>query len=148
MIYAWVTRPQTSSAAKLPLLAKTEVWLIFWLGVLFLLAVSMMLKALNSRKAEEGKEPEKTLVSRSIVITSVTLLAYFWALPKIGFCIPSFVLLMVLMTLLSWGMDKITRDTWVKYLMLELFVSVATVAATYALFTLVLNQMLPRGLWI
>jgi hypothetical protein len=148
IIYAWVTRPQTSSAKDLPLLAKTEVWLIFWLGVMLVLSIALMVKGYKRRKTEEGQKATRSIFSKMIFLTIAVLILYFIALPRLGFMISTFLMLMVLTNLITWGMGGLSRAKWKKPLLISLIVSVVTVIAIYLLFSLVLNQALPRGLWI
>ncbi|SBW08560.1 membrane hypothetical protein [uncultured delta proteobacterium] len=147
IVYAWVTRPTSSAARKTTFLAKTEVWLIFWMLALLVLAAALMRRAWRNRDTAAGKARVNIIWGPLVVVTTVLMGLYFLGMSYVGFNVATFLFLFSTMLLFSWGMDKLTAETWKRESVKLAAISLAFSAGIYVLFAVVLRQMLPRG-WL
>jgi putative tricarboxylic transport membrane protein len=111
-------------------------FLPFWSGAaLGTLAIILIVKSLLKTTAEEGGSLWRGLKWNKVVLCAVCLIVYAILLPKLGYLISTFGLMIILFGII------IRPKLWV-----QLVSAFVTVLITYFIFYLWLEVQLPRGL--
>ena len=121
--------------------AKPDVYLRLWLGILLMLSVILLYRALKNR-------PQETLprLWGPLQIFTVGLFAvYLLAIPYAGFLVSTLVFMMIVTTVYNfYVLEKIPRGTLLaKYLAIYLVFSVVCTVATDFVFRRLLSVNLP-----
>lgn len=129
-------------------LARPDVYMALILGLLLLLALLLVIRALRQRKVEEGQERQSTIWTSLPLWTVCILFVYLLILEKIGFILDSVWMLWLLTFLYSMNSDEADKDwsDW-KIIMRETIksgiFSVICCLVIYFIFTEVLSARLP-----
>lgn len=124
-------------------ITRADVYVWLWLGVLAILSVIMIIKAI-SKKDETPCQP---IWCREGVFTVIVMGIYLLTMNVIGFTISTFLFEAVLIIAYSWKMGKIKGDkkTKIKTIIGYLVVALVATIVTEVLFTKALNVRLPSG---
>ncbi len=125
----WITRP--------------DVYMWLWLGIISLLAVAMIIKAVI-KKDDTKCEP---IWCKEGVFTIIVMALYLLLMPIIGFSIATFIFEAALIVFYSFKMGKLegTKEQKIKKFVLYLIIALIATIATKLLFTEVLSTRLPKG---
>lgn len=129
-------------------LARPDTYMGLWFGVLAILALMLMARALKMRKTPEGQEPGAPIWSGLAVYTVAVMFVYLLTLKYLGFVLGSFLMLWALTAVYTFNIGEKKKD-WhdKKVLTVELvktcLFSLAASFATYYVFTHLLTSRLP-----
>lgn len=129
-------------------LARPDVYMALWLGVLALLAVLLMMRALRQRRTAQGQERRAPIWTSLPIATVAVLFVYLLVLDKLGFILDSVIMLWVLTFLYSMNSGEKGRDwhdkkTVTKELGKSGVFAVACGIVVYCVFTGILSTRLP-----
>lgn len=129
-------------------LARPDVYMALWLGVLTLLAVLLMARAVRRRKTGEGQERRAPIWTPLPTVTVAVLLVYLLILDKLGFVLDSIAMLWILTFLYSMNSGEAGKNWHDKKIVArELAASgafaVVCGVVTYYVFTEILSIRLP-----
>lgn len=129
-------------------LARADSYLGLILGILSLLSVMLIVRALKSRSTESGQETMEAIWDKPTVVTAVSLLVYMFVIGYLGFILSSIVLMWLLSYMYARKAehgDK-TQDKKVKLktAAVTLAFSLAATFCTYWVFVGLLSTKLPK----
>lgn len=130
-------------------LARADAYLGLILGILSLLSILLIVRALKSRSTEAGQETMEVVWDKPTLITAVSLLVYMFVISYLGFILSSIVLMWLLSYLYARraarGSGK-AEDTKgkLKTAATTLVFSLAATFCTYYIFVEVLSTKLPK----
>lgn len=129
-------------------LARPDTYMALWFGILALLALVLMRRALKARKTPEGQADGAAIWCGVGVVTVVILLIYLLALEYLGFLLSSTLMLWVLSVVYTFNIGVVKKNwkdkkVFVKELIKTGVFSFATSYITFWIFTSVLTSKLP-----
>ena len=127
-------------------LAKPDVYMELWLGILIFLAVLLIIRTIRQNNTEKTTP----IWSKLAVITTAIMVIYLLLLPHLGFRIDSLIFMSVLTILygLKSGGPKKTKKEMICFVILMLIFSVCMTLGSELLFREVLKVRLPSfKLW-
>lgn len=122
--------------------AKPDVYLRMWLGVLFVLAAIMLIRALRERSEEELPK----IWGKLQIFTVILFAVYLLAMPSVGFVIATLIFMMIVTTVYNfYYIEEIPKGkNLCKHLMIYAVFSIICTYATEFLFRNILSVNLPK----
>lgn len=129
-------------------LARPDIYMALWLGVLALLAALLMTRGLRQIGTAQGQERRAPIWTSLPTVTAVILLVYLLVLDKIGFVLDPIAMLWILTFLYSMnsgeaGKDWREKKTVARELAASGIFAAACGVVTYYVFTGILAARLP-----
>lgn len=124
-------------------ITRPDVYLWIWLGILAVLTVIMIVKAVLKRDTE----PCEPIWSKDGALTVILLFLYLFSMNTLGFTLATFAFETILILMYSRRMGKLNYTGRALVLHILMYVAAALIAtiATKLLFTRVLSVRLPTG---
>jgi len=143
-VILWVTANGFTQKLVNIEIAKPSVYAHLWIGLLMILSVIQLIRAIVTRPKDEVPQ----IFTPLAIITLVSLIVYVVVVPYIGFLLATFILLAVLLLSYAAAMGKIDKTDKKKMAIQVAIYLVAAFALAFGikyLFTAVLGAKLPKG---
>lgn len=140
----WIMADNLQQSVVSVTLAKPSVYAHLILGILGVLAVAQMVRAIIKKPSEELTPIWSALAA----ITIATLLVYIMVIDFLGFQISTFAAMAVLVTSYTAGMNKIDvhdKKKMIRQIVICLLIAFAISACTELIFRVGLGAKLPSG---